>query len=305
MVRRSNLWIRKFDPTGWNGFVWRRHGRLPGLAHRTGRAVCGMSLMVTTSREWDRTERRVLGALRCVDATTGAPLLQDLQIEAPPSVRIQRSRSGLVVLHEWLPLAAAPGGAGPLALTLSVSDPKGQYLARLVRIHLARDTHLARAALAGSLFHPLVVPMYLASSGRIRPQWAALSASLRDAGSSDALGGVLLRVVSDGQVLARGISDWRGEALVPVVGMPTSTWSAEAGAVVVTEISATLEAIADPASVTRTAQSDVVSDRAPSALPLVDPVALEAARDRLPQASAPIGLVAGRPLHVSLAIALP
>jgi hypothetical protein len=261
--------------------------------------------MVAASRELDRTERRVLGALRCVDATTGAPVLQALQVEAPPGVHIQRSRSGLFVVHGASPLVAAAGRAGSLPLMLKVGDPQGQYLSRLVRMDLALHTHLARAALAGSLFHPLVVPMYLSSFGRLQPSWVALSASLRAVGSNEALGGVLLRVVSDGQVLARGISDWRGEALVPVAGMPLTTWCADTGTAAVTAIPATLEAIADPVFVTRTAQSRVVSDRAPPSLPLVDPVALEAARDSLPQARAQVSLVAGRSLHVSLAMALP
>jgi hypothetical protein len=273
-----------------------------------------MSFVLETSRELDRVERRVLGALRCVDATTGAPLNQALRVEAPAGARILRNRSGLLVIHEWAPLAdhaaafvSAPAGppVGLLALTLTVADPLGQYLSRLVRVELPRDANPANAALPGSLFRPLTVPMYPASTGRIGANWAALSVSLRDAGSGEALGGVLLRVVSGGQVLARGLSDWRGEALVPVAGIPVTTWSAGPGDVIVTQIEATLEAIADPAGVTRTPQAQVISGHAPSSQPLVDPVAIETARAGLPQASAVVSLAAGRPLHVSLGIALP
>ncbi|MGE0348861.1 hypothetical protein [Hydrogenophaga sp.] len=272
-----------------------------------------MSFVLETSRELERVERRVLGALRCVDATTSAPLRHALRIDAPAGARIQRNRSGLLVIQEWAPLAdhaaaflnPPPGPPdGLLSFTVGIADPTGHYLPRLVRVELPRDANPANAALPGSLFRPLQVPMYPSSIGRLGANWAALSLSLREAGSGEALGGVLLRVVSDGQVLARGLSDWRGEALVPVAGIPVTTWSAGPGDVIVTQIEATVEAIADPASVTRTPQADVIAGRISFAQPLVDPAAIETARAGLPQASAPVSLAAGRPLHVSLGISL-
>ena len=77
------------------------------------------------------------------------------------------------------------------------------------------------------------------------------------------------------------------------------------GDVIVTQIPAELQAVADPASVVRTPQAVVQLGRVPSALPLVDPVAIETARAGLPQASAVVSLAAGRPLHISLGIDLP
>lgn len=273
-----------------------------------------MSTLFLGARELERIEQRVLGALRCVDATTGAPLGQALRIEAPADARIRRNRSGLFVIHEWAPLAAhriafaeppAAPAVGSLALTVTVSDPTGQYLPRRVRVDLPRDSVAANAELPGSLFRAITVPLFPSSAARTGPNWAALSLSLRDAGSGDALGGVLVRVVSAGAVLARGLSDWRGEALVPVAGIPVTTWSAEPGDVVTTQIQVSVEAIADPASTTRTPQADVAAGRAPAPLPLVDPAAIETARAGLPQASALVNLAAGRPLHLSLAIPLP
>ncbi len=272
------------------------------------------ALLLQPLQELDRVERRVLGALRCVDATTGAPLTQPLRLEAPANARIQRNRSGLFVIHNWAPLAAhsdafanAPAvpAPGTLTMNLVVFDPLGQYLPRRVQVALPRDADPANADAADSLFQPVEVAMYPACSARVGANWAALSVSVRDAGSDDALGGVLLRVLSAGQVLARGLTDWRGEALVPVAGIPVTTWSAAPGDVIVTQIVASLEAIADPASLTRTPQARVAAGRAPSPLPLVDPAAIETARAGLLQASAVVSLAAGRPLHVSLAVPLP
>lgn len=263
--------------------------------------------------ELERAERRVLGALRCVDATTGAPVEGFLQVEAPAEALIQRNRSGLLVIHAWQPLAHYAAAfvspptdvpPGSRVLTLTVSDPLGHYLTRLVRVDLPRDADPANAGQPGSLFRPLPVPMYPSSTGRVGSNWARLSVSVFEVGSGDALGGVLLRVVAAGAVRAQGLSDWRGEALVPVAGIPVTTWSTGPGDVVITQIQAELQAVADPALITRTPQAAVQLGRAPKTLPLVDPVAIEAARAGLPQASALINLAAGRPLHVSLGVDL-
>lgn len=261
--------------------------------------------------EWDRVERRVLGALRCVDATTGAPLDVPLNVVAPANARIARNRSGLFVIHDWAPLAAhvaafaeAPAlpALGSQVLTLSFNDPLGHYLPRSFSVNLPRDADPANANNPNSIFMPLDVPMFPSGTGRVGANWAALRVSLHEIGSNDALGGVLLRVVSEGQVIARGVSDWRGEALVPVAGIPVTTWSTNPGDVIVTQIEASLEAYFDPASAVRTALVDVRAGRAPAALPLVDPAAIEDARAGLPQASVVVSLAAGRPLHVSLGI---
>lgn len=266
------------------------------------------------AREVERAERRVLGALRCVDATTGAPLDRPLRVQAPEGARIERNRSGLLVIHEWPPLAlhmaaftAAPDDVpvGSLTLMLTVSDPLGHYLPRLVRVNLPRDPDPAHAGQADSLFRPMNVPMYPSATGRVGANWACISVSVFEQGSGDALGGVLLRVVAAGAVRAMGLSDWRGEALVPVAGVPVTTWSTQPGDVIVTQIPAELQAVADPASVLRTPQAEVQFGRMPPVLPLVDPAALETARAGLPQASAVVSLAAGRPLHISLGINLP
>lgn len=271
-----------------------------------------MNLVATpVFRERERVEQRVLGALRCVDATTGAPVAQALRVQAPADAEVRSNRSGLLVIRRWAPLAAhaaafdappagAPGSGGELELALH--DPSGRYLPRRVRVALPRQ---ADAAQADPVFEPLRVPLYPAPSAPVALHWAALRVQVNASGSGDALGGVLLRVVRDGSVLARGLSDWRGEALVPVAGIPVTTWSTEPGAVVVSEIGVTVEAIADPASTTRTPMAHVRAGQAPAVPPVPDPAAIESARAGLPRASASVSLAAGRPLHLSLGIALP
>jgi hypothetical protein len=264
-------------------------------------------------REFERVEDRVLGALRFVDVTTGVPVADLLQLEGE-GVDVLRNRSGLYVIRGWDPLAShAAAFESPLAtppvgsqqLELVVHDRGGRYLSRRVSIALPRDPRPDQATEPDSLFVPVdvaVFPSPLASTGA---NWVVLRASVRAAAGGDALGGALLRVVSNGDVLARGLTDWRGEALVPVPGVPVTTFSTDPDAVVVTEIPATVEAFFDAAAGTRTPAAVVSAGAAPASLPVIDPESIEAARAGLPQATAAVQLAAARSLSVLMEIALP
>src|SRR5262249_34183339 len=110
---------------------------------------------------------------------------------------------------------------------------------------------------------------------------------------------------SNGTVLGRALTDWRGEALLPVAGVPVTTWSDDPDVVVVTELQAQLETVFDPAAGTRTPLADVRAGRVPATLPQVDPDAPEAQRAPLPHATQAIALAAGRSQSLSLSLALP
>lgn len=261
----------------------------------------------------ERADRRVLGALRCVDATTLMPIDEPLSVSAP-GARLLRNRSGLYVIQSWTRLAThedvfeAPPAApavGSESLVLDVRDLSGRYLSRRVAIALPRDPTPANLGLAGSLFRPVDVPMYPAPSAPTGANWVELRATVRETATGDGLGGALLRVVSAGAVLARGSTDWRGEAFVPVAGVPITTWSTEPGAVVVTEISASLECYFDAAMGTRTPAADVRAGIAPVSAPLPDPQAIENGRAALPQSIVPAVLAAGRAFNVAISIPVP
>jgi hypothetical protein len=186
-----------------------------------------------------------------------------------------------------------------------VRDPAGRYLARRVTIALPRDANPANAAQAGSLFRAVDVPMYPSASAPLGANWVELRATVRDTATGDALGGALLRVVTAAGVLARGMTDRRGEALVPVAGVPVTTWSDEPGAVVVTQISGSVECYFDPAAGTRTPAATLREGRAPLDPPLADPQAIEDGRAGLPQSIVPVVLAAGRALSVAISITVP
>ena len=269
--------------------------------------------MTLVIRELERVDSRVLGALRCVDASTGAAVAGRLQVQVP-GASVRRNQSGLYVIaradalatHESAfdapPLAPA---LGSVVLTATVQDPAGVYLSRTVALALPRDPLPAHAAQADSLFRPLQVAMFPASVAPLGANWSVLRVSVHETASGDALGGALLLVTSGANTLARGMSDWRGEALLPVPGVPVTTWSDDPDAVVVSEIAAQLEVVFDPAAGRRVPPAEVRAGRAPQVLPLVNPDVLQAQRAALPHASLAVALAAGRSQSVSFPLALP
>lgn len=269
--------------------------------------------MTLVLREAERVDSRVLAALHCVDASTRAAIDTPLVVQAA-GARIRRNRSGLYVVVEADALASHAGGfdappvappTGSVALAVTLHDPTGRYLPRRMSLALPRDPAPDHAGQADSLFRPLQVPLYPAASAPLGANWAALRISLAESATGDALGGALFIVESGGAVVARGLSDWRGEALVPVPGVPVTTWSDDPDAVVVSEVAAQLHAVFDPAAGTRTSAADVRAGRAPQVLPLAHPDDLEARRDQLPALARDVLLAAGRPQTLSLALALP
>jgi len=265
---------------------------------------------VPALHELERLEWRVLGALRAVDGTTGIALRGRLEASAA-GARIARNRSGLYVIHEWSRLAthaaafAAPPalpapGSEQLAITLR--DPAGRYLPRLATLALPRDP---QAAGVDSLFAAVDIPLYPSAAAGLGTNWTAVRVSVTDNADGAALGGALLRVVAGAAVLARGMSDWRGEALVPVVGVPVTTWSEDEDAVVVTTIAAIVEVYFDPALGTRTPIVDVRAGRQPVVTPLVDPADLETRRAALATTQQNVSLAARGALNLNLGLDLP
>lgn len=272
-----------------------------------------MSLAPPIFRPLENLDRRVLGALRFVDGNTGATLREPLAVDVA-GARVQRNRSGLWVVSGVPALAAheaafdAPPvlpAIGSLALTATVSDPAGRYLPRRAAVALPRDPTPANAALPASLFRTIDIALWPAPAAPTGANWALLRISVVDGASGDALGGALLRVTRDGSPLALGLSDWRGEALVAVPGVPVTTWSEDPGAVVALEIAATLDTVFDPALGTRTPVAQLRAGRLPAALPLVDPDDLEARRALLPGASQAVMLAASRAAALTVSLALP
>ncbi len=264
--------------------------------------------------ELERVEARVLGALSVVDATTGVRILDGLALQPDAGARLQRNRSGLYVIVHVPALAAhesafeAPPSVplvGKSPLSVRIDDTLGRYLPRLATIALPRDPTPSDDPSADSLFTPVALPLYPSAAARLGANWATLRVTATETASGDALGGALLSVSIGASVVARGLTDWRGEALVAVPGVPVTTWSDLPDAVVVNEVAAQVELLFDPSAGTRFPAAQVVAGKPPATLPCVDPDAIEARRAALHPVSMATSLATGRSQALSLTLALP
>jgi hypothetical protein len=243
-------------------------------------------------------DQRVLGAISFVDATTGLQVIEALTVTAP-DVRLLRNRSGYYVIASApgleahvdafeQPPAAPP--VGSVSMPLQVTDPRRRYLPRRCVIQLPRDPDPTHRGQTNSLFTPLEVRLFPAPAAPTGSRWAVIRATVTATGSTMPLAGALIRVirVSDSTVLARGLSDARGEALITVEGIPVTTWDEGTGPVITQEVEVTLHTIYDPQSTD-----------------LPDPDDLEVRRDSLPSNEVQVRLASGRVLVTALSVALP
>jgi len=184
-------------------------------------------------------DRRVLGALRFVDRATGTILKRPIDISADNVVFI-RNRSNHYVFakvpglenhtHAFEKPPEQLPDSPPLnsvAVTVQAEDPLNHYLPRLVNALLPRDPNPDNAADSDSLFQPQNVNLYVAANAPVRANWSTIRASTTH--NNDPVRGALLRVVrlADNEVLASGVSDECGEALVIIPGVPITQFADE------------------------------------------------------------------------------
>jgi hypothetical protein len=214
----------------------------------------------------DLIDRRVLGALRLVDHPTQAVIQRPLRITAE-NVRFVRNLSSYYVIMAAPGLAAhitefesppSEPDLGSVSITIRIEDIQQAYLPRITTIELPRNPDPTAADQAASLFQPVDVVMYRTPNAFTNVNWSAIRGSVFRLDEQDnriPIGGALLRVIrtDDDAVLARGLSDRRGELLVTVAGIPITNFSngekdkdsTPSGPVVTSETPVRLEVIID------------------------------------------------------------
>jgi hypothetical protein len=260
----------------------------------------------------DRLERRVLGAIRLIDATTGRPLHRPLSVSAE-GVRFLLNRAQLYVISRAPGLEAhttafeAPPEVPPpgsRAIEITIDDPLGEYLPRRATIPLPRSP--APGADKPDLFAPEAVTVLPSPNAALRQNWSGVRLSLRLADGRPVRGALInLRSHAanedEDRLVASGLSDERGEALVILPGLPVSRSvgtaepteepqpEADDGEVTTPETPVTLEIVVDPD------------------LPWpVDPTRLMANRAQWRRAveNGTVDLATGRVVHLNLQISL-
>jgi hypothetical protein len=203
----------------------------------------------------EHVDHRVLAALRFVDATIGSQVAASLDVVGA-GVRVIRNRTGLHVVVEapgfdaytaaFRDPPAVPAGS----VTLTVHDRGRRYLSRQVAVALPRDPEPTHAGFDDSLFRPVDVALYPAPAGALGVGWAVLRLSVKRGATDQGLPYAYVRVVrdSDDELLAVGMADHRGEALVTVAGIPVTSWNTTSISTspVVSSVAAHVTAYFDP-----------------------------------------------------------
>jgi hypothetical protein len=190
----------------------------------------------------ESTVRRVFGAIQPVEATTDSPIPWPLQVSSA-AAQLVRNRRGLYVithvegLEEYTTAFDTIPDLPPQPVTVTVADPHGRFFPTQLSLTLPRDPDPDNAGDPDSLFQPVIVRLYPTPNAPIFPGWALIRATVVDSGVGTSLPGVLLRVLrtsnGDTAVIGRGLTAWtgriRGEALIPLSGLPVTTWEDENG----------------------------------------------------------------------------
>ena len=200
-------------------------------------------------------DRRALGAFRCVDSITGNSVVETLATGGT-LLTVKPNHSGIYVIFNAPGLAAltaqfsptAATWAGPNSFEIAIQDPRRRYLPR--RAQLQAPQKLAPPSDPASFFNPQSVTMYPNAAAPTLPNWAVVRVSVVKAGTTPPKGlpWAITRVTrtSDNRVLATGMCDLQGQALMAVAGMGAQVSKNAAGAVTEVTVGVTVDAWFDP-----------------------------------------------------------
>lgn len=178
-------------------------------------------------------DSRVLGAISLVDAATGQRIVEHMSVSSG-SATLFRNRSSLYVISDAGGLAnyvasfdtpSAPP-VGSSVISLEVTDPNNKYLSRVASIALPRDAIAANWQNSDSVFQPISLELYRNVQTKTLVNWSLVRVTAED-GSGAPVSGAFVQVlrVSDDELLGRGITDQRGEALVIIPNIPITIFS--------------------------------------------------------------------------------
>lgn len=188
----------------------------------------------------DRFDQRALGAIRFVDRATNNVIQRYIDFAANDAKFI-RNRSNLYVVTEAVGLMHHVGefesppvtpNNNSIEIEFEIHDPLNRYLPRVGRIFLPRDADPENGELPGSLFQPINIALYASPNAPVLNNWSSVRVSVyrNDVELGQvSVRGSLLRIVriSNDEVLASGLSDERGEALIVIPGVPITRFADE------------------------------------------------------------------------------
>jgi hypothetical protein len=219
-----------------------------------------MSTTAILPGTFENVDRRVLAAFRCVDSITGRTVTAPLSVVSE-QLTLRQNRSGTWIVFNGPGLSQltnsflAPGTVpAPAPFAMTIQDASGHYLSRTATINVPAP--LTPASDAASIFNPKLVTLYATASVALGANWAVVRVSVTSAGTTPAhgLGSAMVRVTrtSDNAILATGMTDSRGEALLAVPGLGVRVGSTVDSAVLEATTAVTVQAYFDTSLLAKT-----------------------------------------------------
>ncbi len=202
-------------------------------------------------------DRRILGAIRFVDISTGAAIARPLRLTSDKLSFVLNRRGDYAITRAEHPdllkhidsfrdIPAEPAAA--VTFGAEVKDPAGEYLPRAFTVKLPRDPNPEHAANADSLFRPVEIALLSSPNRGIAANWCAVRASVENDATDAPVARAGVRVRwGDPQKELLGMTDEQGESLIAIAGLPFHTTSKDPDTnkdLILTEVDATLEAFA-------------------------------------------------------------
>ena len=216
----------------------------------------------------EKVERRILGAMRLVNAVSSLPISHPISIVGE-GLRLVRNLHGEYVildapgLSEHTRAFETPPGAPAvqsIKIPVNITDPLGEFLPQRFVVELPR---YADPTKANSIFKPVLIPLYLGPTARSEINWVLVHATVREQTSRKRLPWTLIHVrkKSDDELLATGMSDSRGEALIVVAGILFAMPAEDSSTTVTREIEVHLKSYFDKDQLEPISDADMIQDQ--------------------------------------------
>jgi len=221
----------------------------------------------------DLQDRRVLGGVVFVDAITQASIVDRLAVTSA-DLTLRPNRSGVYAIFNGPGFNALTAQFNPAAsgwptaqsFEITVSDPNLRYIARRAKVQAPQPLSAA--------FTLQSVALYPGPARAVAPNWAVVRASVTATDNRPLPWTVLQVVKSDNNVnsvIATGMTDARGEALLAVMGLGLQVSPNASGAVTEVTTPVTVQAWFDPSALQQTPDwipnpDDILANLASSSL---------------------------------------
>jgi hypothetical protein len=205
-------------------------------------------------------DHRVLGGFQCFDAITNQSIVDPLKI-SNTQLSLRANRSGVYAIWDapnlrqytaFDPPTPWPNPETP-APEITISDPSLRYLPRRATLQVPQalpttspppTTPPSFTATVGTAitYGPQPITLYRSPAAQVAPNWAVVRASVASNANPPApLPWAVLRVMSGATIMATGVADANGEALLAVPGLGLQLSSTSGGPVTETLTTATVQ----------------------------------------------------------------